>query len=107
MCCMYSKAKPHYPADYVRCMPGGLTCAKNEGRNMNHAATLGRVELRIVAMTDLIPLAMTPRAMRTANAGVIERCGKLNRIVQPGLHALVPFCERVFVDLRCGRPSSG
>ena len=39
--------------------------------------------------------------VRTYTAGVVERFGKFNRIVRPGLHVLVPFAERVFfVDLQ-------
>ena len=39
--------------------------------------------------------------VRTYTAGVIERFGKFNRIVRPGLQILIPFAERAFiVDLQ-------
>jgi regulator of protease activity HflC (stomatin/prohibitin superfamily) len=39
--------------------------------------------------------------VRTYTAGVVERFGKFNRIAQPGLHFLVPWCETVrFMDLQ-------
>jgi regulator of protease activity HflC (stomatin/prohibitin superfamily) len=39
--------------------------------------------------------------VRTYTAGVVERFGKFQRIVRPGLHVLIPFAESVyFVDLQ-------
>jgi regulator of protease activity HflC (stomatin/prohibitin superfamily) len=39
--------------------------------------------------------------VRTASAGLVERFGKFNRIVRPGLHFLIPYAESVFiVDLQ-------
>jgi regulator of protease activity HflC (stomatin/prohibitin superfamily) len=57
--------------------------------------------LGILALFVLILVVKTLYTVRTATAGVVERFGKFNRIVQPGLHTLVPFAESVyFVDLQ-------
>jgi len=55
----------------------------------------------LVVLAGLILVAKTLYTVRTATAGVVERFGRFNRIVQPGLHPLVPFCENVYyVDLQ-------
>jgi len=55
----------------------------------------------LVAIVALILVLKTLYTVRTATAGVVERFGKFNRIVQPGLHTLLPFAESVyFVDLQ-------
>ncbi|MCU1323164.1 MAG: band 7 protein [Acidobacteriaceae bacterium] len=52
----------------------------------------------IVAVVTVLKTLFT---VRTASAGVVERFGKFNRIVRPGLHVLIPYAERVFmVDLQ-------
>lgn len=57
--------------------------------------------LVIVAIVALITILKTLFTVRTATAGVVERFGKFNRIVRPGLHVLIPYTERVFfVDLQ-------
>jgi regulator of protease activity HflC (stomatin/prohibitin superfamily) len=49
----------------------------------------------------LVTVLKTLFTVRTASAGVVERFGKFNRIVRPGLHVLIPYTERVFiVDLQ-------
>ena len=49
----------------------------------------------------LVTVLKTLFTVRTASAGLVERFGKFNRIVRPGLHFLIPFAERVFiVDLQ-------
>ncbi|NYF78647.1 SPFH domain-containing protein [Granulicella arctica] len=49
----------------------------------------------------LVTVLKTLFTVRTATAGVVERFGKFNRIVRPGLHVLIPYAERVFfVDLQ-------
>jgi regulator of protease activity HflC (stomatin/prohibitin superfamily) len=49
----------------------------------------------------LVTVLKTLFTVRTASAGVVERFGKFNRIVRPGLHVLIPYAERVFmVDLQ-------
>ena len=59
------------------------------------------VILLVVALAVLITLLKTLYTVRTSQAGVVERFGKFNRIVRPGLHLLIPYAERVsFVDLQ-------
>lgn len=61
---------------------------------------LGTV-LLIAALVLLVTVLKTLFTVRTSQAGVVERFGKFNRIVRPGLHVLIPFGERVyFVDLQ-------
>ena len=59
------------------------------------------VFLVFVAIVVLITILKTLFTVRTYTAGVVERFGKFNRIVRPGLHVLIPFAESVyFVDLQ-------
>jgi regulator of protease activity HflC (stomatin/prohibitin superfamily) len=59
------------------------------------------VVLLVIALALLITLLKTLYTVRTSQAGVVERFGKFNRIVRPGLHLLIPYAERVaFVDLQ-------
>ena len=55
----------------------------------------------VVALVLLITVVKSLYTVRTATAGVVERFGKFNRIVRPGLQIVLPFAERVFlVDLQ-------
>jgi regulator of protease activity HflC (stomatin/prohibitin superfamily) len=55
----------------------------------------------ILAIVVLVTILKTLFTVRTYTAGVVERFGKFNRIVRPGLHVLIPYAERVFfVDLQ-------
>ncbi|GAA3750002.1 SPFH domain-containing protein [Terriglobus aquaticus] len=57
--------------------------------------------LVILAIILIVTLLKTLYTVRTSQAGVVERFGKFNRIVRPGLHFLIPYGERVFfVDLQ-------
>jgi regulator of protease activity HflC (stomatin/prohibitin superfamily) len=59
------------------------------------------IVLVIVGIFVLITVVKTMYTVRTYTAGVVERFGKFNRIAQPGLHLLVPWCETVrFMDLQ-------
>jgi regulator of protease activity HflC (stomatin/prohibitin superfamily) len=59
------------------------------------------VVLIILFVALLVTVLKTLYTVRTSQAGVVERFGKFNRIVRPGLHLLIPFAERVyFVDLQ-------
>jgi regulator of protease activity HflC (stomatin/prohibitin superfamily) len=59
------------------------------------------VFLAILALVVLVTVLKTLFTVRTYTAGVVERFGKFNRIVRPGLHVLIPFAESVyFVDLQ-------
>src|SRR5271166_6147989 len=61
--------------------------------------------LIVVAVVILFALVVAFRAIRVipqARAGVVERFGRYNRTLQPGLAIITPFVERVrpLVDLR-------
>ena len=59
------------------------------------------VVLFIILVIVLVTIVKTLYTVRTYTAGVVERWGKFNRIVRPGLHVLIPYAERVFfVDLQ-------
>ncbi len=59
------------------------------------------VFLVFLAIIVLITVLKTLFTVRTYTAGVVERFGKFDRIVRPGLHVLIPFAESVyFVDLQ-------
>jgi regulator of protease activity HflC (stomatin/prohibitin superfamily) len=54
-----------------------------------------------LAIVVLVTILKTLYTVRTASAAIVERFGKFNRIERPGLHALVPFAESVYiVDLQ-------
>ena len=56
--------------------------------------------LVIFGIVLLVTVLKTLFTVRTSSAGIVERFGKFNRIVRPGLHVLIPYAERVFmVDL--------
>jgi regulator of protease activity HflC (stomatin/prohibitin superfamily) len=68
---------------------------------MDSGTTFGLVVFAVLALIALVLVVKTLYTVRTATAGVVERFGKFNRIVQPGLHTLVPFAESVyFVNLQ-------
>ncbi len=57
--------------------------------------------LVVFGVVVLVTVLKTLYTVRTASAGVVERFGKFNRIVRPGLQMLLPYAERVFiVDLQ-------
>jgi regulator of protease activity HflC (stomatin/prohibitin superfamily) len=59
------------------------------------------VFIAFLAILVLVTVLKTLFTVRTASAGVVERFGKFNRIVRPGLQILLPFAERAFiVDLQ-------
>lgn len=62
---------------------------------------IGLFVLAAIGFVLLILILKTLYTVRTAQAGVVERFGRFNRVVRPGLHVLIPFAERVFfVDLQ-------
>ncbi|MHB1023031.1 MAG: SPFH domain-containing protein [Acidobacteriaceae bacterium] len=68
---------------------------------MDVISTLLLVVGIFVAIVVLVTILKTLYTVRTATAGIVERFGKFNRIVRPGLHVLIPYAERVFfVDLQ-------
>src|SRR5919201_5739995 len=60
------------------------------------------IVILIVAAFVLVALARTIRIVPQARAGVIERLGRYNRTLTPGLAIVVPFIDRLrpLIDLR-------
>jgi regulator of protease activity HflC (stomatin/prohibitin superfamily) len=60
------------------------------------------IVLGIVALFVLFVLARTVRIIPQARAGVVERLGRYQRTLEPGLSIVIPFIDRVreMVDLR-------
>ncbi|ASJ07417.1 SPFH domain-containing protein [Thermococcus pacificus] len=57
--------------------------------------------LVIVGVFLLILLLLSVKVIRPYQKGLVERLGKFNRILEPGIHFIVPFMERVrVVDMR-------
>src|SRR5215208_6928480 len=64
--------------------------------------TAGAVVLIALAVFVLIVLSRTIRIVPQARAGVVERLGRYQRTLDPGLALVVPFVDRVkpLLDLR-------
>jgi regulator of protease activity HflC (stomatin/prohibitin superfamily) len=62
----------------------------------------GLIVLVVVALFVLLVLARTVRIVPQARAGVIERLGRYNRTLEPGLALVIPFVDRLrpLIDLR-------
>src|SRR5215468_6013587 len=59
------------------------------------------IVLIVFCIFVLVMVLKTLFTVRTYTAGVVERFGKFNRIVRPGLQILIPFAEHAFiVDLQ-------
>src|SRR5438132_5364525 len=60
------------------------------------------IVIAVVAVFVLVVLARTIRIVPQARAGVIERLGRYNRTLTPGLAIVVPFVDRLrpLIDLR-------
>ena len=60
------------------------------------------IALLVVAVLVLVALARTIRIVPQARAGVIERLGRYQRTLNPGLAIVVPFVDRLrpLIDLR-------
>ena len=56
----------------------------------------------VVVVLVLVTLARTIRIVPQARAGVIERLGRYNRTLLPGLAIVIPFVDRLrpLIDLR-------
>src|SRR5271170_3762696 len=68
---------------------------------MDQMGTLLTIAMVVFGIIALVTVLKTLFTVRTASAGVVERFGKFNRIVRPGLQMLLPYAERVFiVDLQ-------
>jgi len=60
------------------------------------------IVLAVVALFVLVTLARTVRIVPQARAGVVERLGRYQRTLAPGMSLLVPFVDRLkpLIDLR-------
>ncbi|MBA3765221.1 MAG: SPFH/Band 7/PHB domain protein, partial [Actinobacteria bacterium] len=57
----------------------------------------------VFLLAVLVVLAQTVRIVSQGNAGIVERLGRYSRTLDPGLHFLFPFLDRLrrpLVDLR-------
>jgi len=64
--------------------------------------TAGLVVLIVIAVFVLYVAARTVRIIPQARAGVVERLGRYNRTLDPGLAIIIPFIDRLkpLIDLR-------
>jgi regulator of protease activity HflC (stomatin/prohibitin superfamily) len=64
--------------------------------------TAGLIVLLVVAALVLLVLARTIRIVPQARAGVVERLGRYQRTLEPGLAIVIPFVDRLrpLIDLR-------
>ncbi len=62
----------------------------------------GVIVLIVIAVFVLIMMARTIRIIPQARAGIVERLGRYNRTLDPGLTVVIPFVDRLrpLVDLR-------
>ena len=63
----------------------------------------GAIVVVVLVVVFLLVLGRAVRIISQANAGVVERLGRYNRTLEPGLHFLFPFIDRLrkpLVDLR-------
>jgi len=68
-----------------------------EAMVMNFAA----VALLLIGVFLLVLLLLSVKVIRPYQRGLVERLGKFNRILEPGIHFIIPFMERVrVVDMR-------
>ncbi|HET7044546.1 MAG TPA: SPFH domain-containing protein [Gaiellaceae bacterium] len=60
------------------------------------------IAIAVIAVVVLVVLARTVRIVPQARAGVIERLGRYNRTLDPGLAIVIPFVDRLrpLIDLR-------
>src|SRR4051794_15440712 len=64
--------------------------------------TAGLVVLLVLAFLVLLTVGRTIRIIPQARASVVERLGRFNRVLEPGLAVVIPFVDRVrpLIDLR-------
>jgi len=60
------------------------------------------IALAVIALLALYVLAKSIKIVPQARAGIVERLGRYNRALTPGLAIVVPFVDRILplIDLR-------
>ncbi len=53
------------------------------------------VLLLVLVVVMLLPVLRSIFTIQQAHAGIIERFGKFNRVVEPGLHVKLPYIDRL------------
>jgi regulator of protease activity HflC (stomatin/prohibitin superfamily) len=62
---------------------------------------LGTLAIVVLGVFLLLMLVLSVKVIRPYQKGLVERLGKFNRILDPGIHFIVPFMESVkVVDMR-------
>ncbi|MFM9127810.1 MAG: SPFH domain-containing protein, partial [Solirubrobacterales bacterium] len=59
------------------------------------AVSAGTVVLYAVAVLVVVLVLRTVRVIPQARAGIVERFGRYNRTLEPGLNFVLPFMERL------------
>jgi regulator of protease activity HflC (stomatin/prohibitin superfamily) len=69
---------------------------------MDVGSTVVLIVVFLLAVFVLVTLAKSVRIVPQARAGIVERLGRYNRTLDPGLTVVVPFVDRVLplIDLR-------
>ena len=64
--------------------------------------SVGLIVAAVVALIVVILIARSVRIIDQARCGIVERLGRYNRTLDPGLHVLVPFLDNLkpLVDMR-------
>ena len=62
----------------------------------------GGIAAIVIALIVILIVVRSVRIVGQANAGVVERVGRYSRTLDPGLHVLMPFLDRLkpLIDLR-------
>ena len=71
--------------------------------------TVGAVVGLLVAILVLIILSRTIKIVRQAHAGIVERLGRYQRTLMPGLSIIIPFVDRMrpLIDMRDPKKAHG
>src|SRR5947207_1322865 len=64
---------------------------------------LALIVVLVIAALVLVVVARSLRIIPQARSGIVERLGRFNKALDPGMHVLIPFLDRLrrpLVDLR-------
>ena len=64
--------------------------------------TVGAIVGLLIAILVLIVLSRTIKIVRQAHSGIVERLGRYQRTLNPGLSIIIPFVDRMrpLIDMR-------